>query len=362
MSKKKRLLQIPQGTEGIYLEEALRHKMIIRRIEDLYLKWGYLPVETPVFDFFDTYKPYIPGDQLDNIYRLMDREGDLLMLRSDVTLFLCKQMGLALNGSDLPLRVFYGDTILRHQNIEDISKNEFFQMGAELIGVPGMDGDLEVLSLAVEMLDALGIQWKLHLGTSGILAPVRSAIGGEQKNDLHHAVLVRDFREMSGILAAAGIARKKADALADLCSFIGTSEEFSAYAQSLNAEMYGAETLSQLKYLTDLLATLSRVTDTGNIRVDLSELGSQAYHTGVVFQGYTPGIDSAFLSGGRYDRLLDDFGFDAHAAGFSFLLRKIEGLLPHGERTAETKAEGGSFEERLANARKLRAEGKTVRL
>ncbi|MBN2509541.1 MAG: ATP phosphoribosyltransferase regulatory subunit [Spirochaetales bacterium] len=362
MSRKKRLLQIPQGAEGIYLEEALKHKMVIRRIEDLYVRWGYLPIETPVFDFFDTYRPYIPADQLDKIYRLMDREGDLLMLRSDVTLFLCKQMGLALNGSDLPLRVFYGDTILRHQNFEDISKNEFFQMGAELIGVPGTDGDLEVLCLAVELLESLGIQWKLHLGSSAILAPLFSSLQTDNVQELHQAVLVRDFSTMKTLLTEGGVPDATAEVMKDLCSFIGTPREFEQFTAGINQSFYAGDIYNELARLKNLLAALDRVTDTANIRVDLSELGSQTYHTGMVFQGYTPGIDSAFLSGGRYDRLLDDFGFDACAAGFSFLLRKIEGMLPHNERPCAISAKGNSFEERLGNAKVLRAQGKTVHL
>ena len=143
---KKRYLQVPQGTEGVHLEEAYRHRRITQDMFDLFTLWGYLPVETPVFDFYDIYRPLL-GDSSKNVYRFVDREGDLLLIRSDITLFLAKQMGLWLREEDLPTRVCYGDTILRHQDPEDISKNEFFQMGAELIGKSGFDADLEILLL-----------------------------------------------------------------------------------------------------------------------------------------------------------------------------------------------------------------------
>ena len=115
--KNRTLLQNPKGAEAFFLEEAYRHRRIIGTVDRLYTSWGYLPVETPVFDFYDIYSKLLStGNQLETVYRLIDRNGDLLMLRSDVTLFLAKQMGRVLQESDLPVRVSYSDTILRYQD------------------------------------------------------------------------------------------------------------------------------------------------------------------------------------------------------------------------------------------------------
>ena len=163
--KRNRFLQVPMGTETIYIEEAFRHRQADQELWNLFTLWGYLPVETPVFDFFDIYQDLIPDEK--DIYRLIDREGDLLMLRSDITLFLAKQMGLSLKDQDVPARICYSGTILRHQNREDISKNEFFQTGVELIGKADLDADLEILIL-------------LH-STFQILEIVRDHIGATSK-------------------------------------------------------------------------------------------------------------------------------------------------------------------------------------
>ncbi len=112
-ARKRSIYQNPQGAEGIYLEEAYKHRMIVSQIDRLFLSWGYLPVQTPVVDFYDLYQPLLEG-KTDTLYRLIDREGDLLLLRNDITLFLAKQMGLALSKEDLPVRVSYSDIILRH--------------------------------------------------------------------------------------------------------------------------------------------------------------------------------------------------------------------------------------------------------
>ncbi|MCG8641362.1 MAG: ATP phosphoribosyltransferase regulatory subunit, partial [Desulfobacterales bacterium] len=120
------------------------------------------------------------------------------------------------------------------------------------------------------------------------------------------------------------------------------------------------EIYEDLRYLDGIMGELGGLWDLENIRIDLSELGSQSYHSGMVFQGYTPGIDAAFLSGGRYDKLLDSFGFDAPSAGFSILLRKIEEQLAPPVKHRPIQAEGESFKERLNFARELRRKGKTV--
>ncbi|MDR2588639.1 MAG: ATP phosphoribosyltransferase regulatory subunit, partial [Spirochaetales bacterium] len=84
---------------------------------------------------------------------------------------------------------------------------------------------------------------------------------------------------------------------------------------------------ASLVHLEGLWRELEELGVSRLFRIDLSETASQPYYTGVVFQAYREGIDSAFASGGRYDRLLSCFGFDAPAVGFSLMLRKVESCL-----------------------------------
>ncbi|MDT8298013.1 MAG: ATP phosphoribosyltransferase regulatory subunit, partial [Spirochaetaceae bacterium] len=169
----RRRLRTPQGTESFFLEEAYKHRQLLRMTEDHFASWGYLPVLTPVFDYYETYRPLLNHAQEERSYRFPDRDGELLMLRSDITLFLAKQMGLTLDGAKLPRRVYYADSILRHQEEEDISSDEFFQSGAELIGLPGQDGDLEVLMLLRDLMDAMRLpEWRMHIGSRAVLDAV----------------------------------------------------------------------------------------------------------------------------------------------------------------------------------------------
>lgn len=360
--ERKSFLQFPRATEGIHLEDAYKHRVIISVLDAMFYSWGYLPVETPAFDFFDTYRPLLRGKDLEKVYRLVDREGDLLMLRSDITLFLAKQVGIALREDDLPVRACYSGVVLRHQNEEDISSNEFFQVGAELIGRPGIDGDLEILALILETLATLEISSRLHVGSRAFFNAVTADFAEEQRKDLAAAIHSRDRAQMTDLLSSAG-RDTLSDFLTDAFCFIGTPEEYAAFLKTPRIADLSSAEQAELKYLESLSQVLCTI-DPDTLRVDLSEIGSQPYYTGIVFQGYMEHIDSAFLSGGRYDELLSRFGLSAASVGFSFFLRKIEPYLGRPERFSIAEdlctAEGDDFIERSRSAARMRRDGKRV--
>jgi ATP phosphoribosyltransferase regulatory subunit len=366
--EKKKLLHIPQGTEGFYLEEAFVHRRLRETLLDLFHAWGYLPAQTPVFDFFDTYRPLLDAEATEKIYRLIDREGDLLMLRSDNTLFMAKQMGLALTQEDLPVRVCYADSILRHQDREDISHNEFFQVGAELIGKDGMDGDLEVIVLLLATIEHLQLpQAVLHMGSHGLFTACFSEkrVSAAEQQRVYAAIINRSFAHAAEILSAAGFGDAEIRLMMRLFGFIGTIAEFSAIEKEAEESLPPA-CREALAYLAGVGAQLERLEAASRIRIDLSEIGGQPYYTGLVFQVYMPGMDTAVASGGRYNRLLGFFGFDAPSCGFSLLLRKVQEKIGHPERF---KPEHNSINVRKKDfvaayraAEKLRAAGRIVTL
>jgi ATP phosphoribosyltransferase regulatory subunit len=356
----KRYLQVPQGTEGVHLEEAYRHRQVTHRLFRLFSLWGYWPVETPVFDFYDIYRPLLGAEEKD-VYRLIDRDGDLLMLRSDITLFLAKQMGLWLRDEDLPTRVCYSDTILRHQHAEDISKNEFFQTGAELIGKAGEHADLEILLLLRRIFEELELSPALHLGSHRFLTNALEECTEREAADAVAAIRGRDREALDEILQRRFPAAR-AKLLSELFSFIGEREEFEPLLTARSGELRRHEA-EELIYLNRLARLLEEAGYGEQLRIDLSEVGAQPYYTGIVFQCYLSGLDSAVASGGRYDKLLSAFGRECPSVGFSLLQRKIEHLLDGGSFDPPGKSEQVESEDFITAFRKaeeLRAAGKAV--
>jgi len=350
-------LRIPQGTEAFYLEEAFRHRQLLRRFEDICSSWGYLPAQTPVFDFQDLYSG-LSEIGADASYRLVDRDGDVLVLRSDITLFLARQMGLIIEQSDLPVRVYYGDTILRHEDPNDLSKNEFFQIGAELIGLRGEDADAEVVLLLIEAADTLGsTESILHIGSRFLvqhLDPSDAFVG---------SVANRDWPEARSILRTNGTSSDRAATILEILRFIGSPDELESKFVAL--PHLTDEELSEVWSLISLVRTVGGIVGPDRIRIDLSEVGEQPYYSGIVFHLYERDSDAPLASGGRYDNLLRHFGHDSPAAGFSIMLRRLQSRLEGSAvpklPTMEASAPG-TFAEKYLAARTARQNGRVVKL
>jgi len=361
-SDNRQRLRTPQGTEGFFHEEAYRHRQLLRMTESHFESWGYLPVLTPVFDYFETYRPLLSSAQVERSYRFPDREGELLMLRSDITLFLAKQMGISLKNASLPRRVYYADSILRHQEDEDISSDEFFQSGAELIGLKGMDGDLEVLMLLHELLSEMDLPpWKMHIGSSAILDSVL-----ENRVDSAEAGKLLEIRDQEGMIdlfekSGLSTCRDRTD----LLLFLGTPSEFLSFSSDLNKTISDNPRIKKaVEELKALTSALGETTSMDKIRIDLSEHGGQPYYTGFTVKAYVEGANTAIASGGRYDNLLGSFGFSTSAAGFSLMMRKIEPLSAFAALAASKKpvttAKGNNFAMRYKDAAAKRTEGERV--
>jgi len=362
-------LRTPQGTESFFLEEAYRHRQLLRMTEGHFESWGYLPVLTPVFDYYETYRPLLNHAQEERSYRFPDREGELLMLRSDITLFLAKQMGLSLKNAPLPRRVYYADSILRHQEDEEISSDEFFQSGAELIGLSGQEGDLEILMLLHDLLTSMKLpEWRMHIGSRAVLDAVLE--GKADTVEAGNLLEIRDKEAMCELFDKSGLNRP--EERSELLLFLGTPGEFAEISPDLLAAIGGEASRNDgeigraVGELNSLASALSATASMGEVRIDLSEHGGQPYYTGFTVKAYAEGANSAIASGGRYDNLLGSFGTPAAAAGFSLMMRKIEPLSVYAADAAGKApisiAEGGSFKERYRDASLKRKEGRRVGL
>ncbi len=366
MPKKKRsLLQIPQGTESFYLEDAYRHRKLVERVTEQFYRWGYLPVQTPIVDYYDSYRSLLTENADRGIYRLIDRDGELLMLRSDVTLFLAKQMGMILKSEELPVRVYYADTILRHEAADDISQNEFFQAGIELIGREELEGELEVLGLLQETLATLGARNTVtHVGTRKLTAGIRARLGESAERRLVHAVIMRREEELAEILA--DYSTKQREAYLSLFRYIGNASGLRVLRETVAKEL-GEEVTSALLEIEHVFAVLEELNLVDCFRVDLSEVGNQPYHSGMVFQSYMHNVAQPIASGGRYDGLLARFGLDAPSVGFACMLRRVEEQLDARTQPGQISgiepfatAQGESFVERFRTARQARGQGESI--
>jgi ATP phosphoribosyltransferase regulatory subunit HisZ len=191
---------------------------------------------------------------------------------------------------------------------------EFLQGGLELIGVPGAEGEAEVVAIAIAALDEAGLRrHRVGVGDGALYRSLLTSFGVPEEAHLPmlESLSRRDLVGLEGQVAALGLADAERDVLVGLPQLRGGREVLD------RADTPG---LDGLRALHDLLAergVAERVIfDLGLVR----ELG---YYTGSVFEVYDPAVGFTLGGGGRYDELIGRFGRDLPACGLALDVQRV---------------------------------------
>lgn len=137
----------PTGARPLLIEETARRRRVEARFVALLEASDFAEVVLPIIDFAEPYAALTGRNAARQSYRFTDREGELVMVRSDFTPMVARALAPSLDGN-LPLRVFYRGDVIRCEATRLGANRELFQIGAELIGDPSPSADLEILLLA----------------------------------------------------------------------------------------------------------------------------------------------------------------------------------------------------------------------
>src|SRR5437867_623919 len=142
----------PTGVRPLLVEETARRRRIESRFVDLLERAGFAEVTLPIIDYVEPYAALVDRDTTRQSYRFVDREGDLVAIRSDFTPMLARALAPSLRGEQLPLRLFYRGDVIRCEASRLGANRELFQIGAELVGDDSLNADLAMLRLASDLV------------------------------------------------------------------------------------------------------------------------------------------------------------------------------------------------------------------
>jgi ATP phosphoribosyltransferase regulatory subunit HisZ len=146
----------PTGVRPLLVEETARRRLIESRLAALLGEAGFDEVLLPIIDYAEPYAAIASPEAKRQSYRFVDRDGELVAIRSDFTPMLARALAPSISESDPPLRVFYRGDVIRCEASRLGSNREMFQMGAEIIGDDSTDADVEVVQLAASIVRDLG--------------------------------------------------------------------------------------------------------------------------------------------------------------------------------------------------------------
>lgn len=328
-------ISLPRGVSDFLPDTAAKIGFIEARIRRVFELWGFRKVITPKLEYEDVLSIGLGDELKGRAYRFDDRQtGRLLAFPPDITPQIARIVATRLTEWPLPHRISYSGRVLRQTEMQTGRSREIFQSGVELIGLDSPEADAEMIAMAVEAMQSLGVQdFKIDLGQVEFLAGVMAASGlsGQPLKDLKAAVARKDTSAVGLILdtyAVAGDSRREIAALPRLFG----GREILAEARRVVANERSIAALNNLQQVLEIL-DIHGVSD--YLTIDLGETRGLDYHTGITFEGFVTGLGESVCSGGRYDNLTARYGFPSPATGFTF---NVLSLLQALQRQPEVEA------------------------
>lgn len=358
-------LVTPEGTRDLLPEDCALRRRAERLLHDIFIRCGYGEVITPGLEFYDVFQLSGRHFLQESLYKLIDRRGRLLVVRPDSTIPIARVAATRLREAALPLRLYYNQSVYSVSRSLAGRSDEVVQTGIELIGSPSRRADLEVLSMAAQVLAACDqTGFSLEIGDIGFFKELvtRLRVDEDTQERIRCLIEAKNYPALNTLLDSIGDGEAVA-ALKLLPRLFGGEDVFERAAEIFQGDGI-AGILANLKTIFSALGKLGL---RGNIKVDLGLVNRLDYYTGVVMKGYLPGCGEAVLSGGRYDRLIADFGYDVPATGFAVNVDAVVSVLAQKRGEVSVPApqalvfgEEGFEVQALLLARSLGESGKIV--
>jgi ATP phosphoribosyltransferase regulatory subunit len=355
---------LPEGIEEILPAEASYLENLRNSILGLFKCWGYELVIPPMIDFIESLLTG-SGHDLDlQTFKLTDQtSGKTLGFRADMTPQVARMDAHQLR-HEWPTRLCYAGTVL-HTRSDPLEKNRSpMQIGAELYGHDGIESDVEVIRLMLEMLSLSGIlHVHLDLGHVGIFRALsrQARLSLVEEKSLFDILQRKARPELEEFVVALDVDTDIKAMLIGLPDLNGGPEILvKAKAVLTKADETVKCALANLETIAEKLSVRFPVLP---VSFDLAELRGYHYHTGVVFAAFVPVVGKEIARGGRYDNIGAIFGRARPATGFSADLKVLAQL---GKRVNQDVPEERIFAPDsndaglLESIRDLRAHGRIV--
>ncbi|MBE7733933.1 histidine--tRNA ligase [Devosia faecipullorum] len=380
MSEKTKLItpRLPRGFEDRTPGEIAAIGAMIDKIRKVYERYGFDPVETPLFEYTETLGKFLPDTDRPNagVFSLQDDDEQWMSLRYDLTAPLARYFAENFETLPKPYRSYRQGYVFRNEKPGPGRFRQFMQFDADTVGAGGPEADAEMCMMMADVMDALGLagQYVVRVNNRKVLDGVLDAIG--LANDSTRRLVVMRAIDKLDRLGAEGVrlllGAGRRDDSGDFTDGAGLDSEqvdfvlgvlHSSIAGELAAQRIGTfegamALMPNAHYpvndyinrvspsFTEGIAELSRMRSLflssgygpDRIKIDPSVVRGLEYYTGPVFEieltfkvQNEKGQDVVFGSvggGGRYDGLVSRFRREpVPATGFSIGVSRLANAL-----------------------------------
>lgn len=343
---------IPKGTRDFLPSEMVRRNYIFGTIENVFRKYGYLPIETPAMENLGTLlgKYGEEGDKL--LFKILN-SGNFLKntetenfrndssrlstiicekgLRYDLTVPFARFVVQYRNDIAFPFKRYQIQPVWRADKPQKGRYREFFQCDADVIGSDSLLNEVELIQIIDEVFTSLGIKSIVKINNRKILAGIAAYIGCPDKlNDVTTALdkldktgrdkVIQELRERN-------LSESAIRLLKPVMQIEGnTSDKLNKLMDLIGQTATGMAGIEEIQTVTDYLNGL---TIDAEVELDLTLARGLDYYTGIIIEVKATDAEiGSICGGGRYDDLTGVFGLpDVSGVGISFGADRIYDVL-----------------------------------
>ncbi len=303
--------KLPSGIHDHLPDDCYSRRIVEGKLIDCFRHYGYNEIETPVLERYELFDSGVGKVELSKLFKVTDVDGELLILRPDITMPISRIVCTKLGEGSHKL-CYIGKSFSAIENAGKL--REFTQAGVEMMGAQGGDVDIEIVMLAIKSLIAAGLEdFQIEIGHVGFFKGLLDAFKVCEED---REVLINSIESKNGIKLynlSQEMDSRLPEALSRLPMLFGGEEVLdTAEKMCLNSEMRRA-----VEELKCLYAGIKALGYDKYLCFDMSSVGKMKYYSGMVMRGINKNLGRSILAGGRYDGLCDAFGKHIPAVGFA---------------------------------------------
>ncbi|MBM7839675.1 histidyl-tRNA synthetase [Alkalihalobacillus xiaoxiensis] len=340
---KKMRYQNVKGTEDFLPEREFIRRKVRRTLEDVFIQYGYQPLETPILNYTSLLASKYGGgaEILEEMYQLSDRGERDLALRYDLTVPFTKV--IALNPAiRMPFKRYEIGKVFRDGPIKKGRLREFTQCDVDCVGVSSQMAEAELMTMSQDACTRLGLDVTIQYNNRKLLTGILLSFSIKPE-ETSAVILTLDKLEKIGVKAVADELLEKglpAASVVQITEFLTAADKRTPKSLAAFTETNELirEGLAELDELQSYLSYLSL--DTTCLFNPFLARGLDFY-TNTVYEIFLNKntFTSSLGSGGRYDQAIAglmeadqafgtigiSFGLDAIFAALDLQTKPVKG-------------------------------------
>ncbi len=308
--------QTPRGTRDFLPEAMIKRKKVMNTLQNIFEKWGFDPLETPAFESWELLAAKAGGGEAirDEIYYFRDKSNRELGLRFDLTVPLARVVASNPN-LPKPFKRYHIGRVWRYDRPGTGRYREFWQADVDIVGAANRRADAEILAIACNALETLGLRdFKIRINSRKL---VESFLRNTGIKDISAVFRSIDKLEKIGENAVAKELKEKGLQQARI-------EEILRFIKMKNTKEIdsAAKDKESLNEIIDIVNLLGEYGYSKYVFMDMSLVRGLDYYTACVFEISSSGISIG--GGGRYDNIIEFLGGKpTPAVGISFGIERV---------------------------------------